>query len=88
MIWYNFFASGWCSSLVIFDLVNNKVNKLTYVLIAAALGNFLIGWGMWMICPKCMLRLREVDSDLTDNENYQCIGCGTKWLIVNCGKVK
>lgn len=38
-----------------------------------------------MICPKCKSKLRKVDIEISDNENYKCINCKNKWLIVNCG---
>lgn len=40
-----------------------------------------------MICPKCNTTLKKVNVEKTDNENYRCSCCGTKWLIVDCGVI-
>ena len=42
-----------------------------------------------MICPACMnQKLLVKDAAKTDNENYWCKKCNSKWLIVYCGKIK
>jgi len=41
-----------------------------------------------VFCPECKNRMKRVDIEKTDNENYICKNCKTTWLIVYCGNLE
>ena len=41
-----------------------------------------------MKCPYCGKIIKRVDVEKTDNENYICKSCKSKWLIVFCGEME
>lgn len=40
-----------------------------------------------MFCPHCKKRIKHVDVEKTENENYICNNCKSKWLIIYEGEL-